>query len=284
MSKNNAECLARPPVQYSPKLRDNPAKATVPSEYVSAPPPPDHLALDRHAFFLDLDGTLLEYASRPDEVRADPQLLALLRSLRGRSDGALALVSGRSLTSLDAVIGAERFAAAGLHGFQRRNGGAIVEHATLPRASALDEIRRVMGSLVEEHPSLLLEDKGFALALHYRAAPQLGAQVQQALNALADLSAAGLRLQPGHLVAEVVPAGVNKGSALAEFMREAPFRGRRPVYVGDDLTDEPAFHFVNLTGGVSVVVNPGRPSVAATALGSVAAVRSWLAGLLREGR
>lgn len=282
MSKNNAECLARSSVQRSPEPRNSIAKATVKNEYSSVPPPPNRLALDRHAFFLDVDGTLLEYAARPEHVRADAELLALLRTVRSGSEGALALVSGRSIASLDAVTGPEGFAASGLHGFQRRNGGAIVEHDTRPCASTLAEIRRVLGSLVAEHPSLLLEDKGLALALHYRAAPQLGAKVRQALEAMTNLSAAGLRVQHGHLVAEVIPAQVNKGSALAEFMREAPFRDRRPVYVGDDLTDEPAFHFVNLMGGVSVVVNPGRPSAAATSLGSVAAVRSWLAGLTEE--
>ena len=284
MSKNNAQYLAHSSLQRSPEPRKYTANVAVPSEYSKIPSPPVRLTLDQHAFFLDLDGTLLDYAARPENVRADADLLALLGRLRSACDGALALVSGRSIASLDAVTGPEHFAASGLHGFQRRNGGAIAEQATPPCAATLDEIRRVMRSLVDQHPLLLLEDKDSALALHYRAAPQLGTQVRQTLESMADLSAAGLRVQHGHLVAEVVPAAVNKGSALAEFMREAPFCNRRPVYVGDDLTDEPAFHFVNLTGGVSVVVHPGRPSAAATALGSVAAVRSWLAGLVREDR
>jgi trehalose 6-phosphate phosphatase len=170
--------------------------------------------------------------------------------------------------------------ASGLHGFERRDrSGASHRHQPPPPAS-LEAIRQLMRTWVAEHPALFLEDKAVALALHYRAAPQLRDFVEQSLGALPDLAPAGLRVQHGHMVVEVVPAAVNKGTALAEFMREPPFRDRLPLYVGDDLTDEPAFHWVNLAGGVSVVVNPQRPSAAAAALPGVAAVRAWLSGLL----
>jgi trehalose 6-phosphate phosphatase len=242
--------------------------------------PPRRLPLTRFALFLDLDGTLVDFAPRPEAVHADATLLALLHTLSERCGGALALVSGRSLASLDAVTAPARFCASGLHGFERRDRGGLSHRHSAPPQATLDALRQLMHAWVASHPTLFLEDKGVALALHYRAAPQLRDFVEESLGALPDLSAAGLRLQHGHLVAEVVPASVNKGTALAEFMREPPFRERLPLYVGDDLTDEPAFHWVNLAGGVSVVVNPHRPSAAVAALPSVAAVRHWLTGLL----
>jgi trehalose 6-phosphate phosphatase len=242
--------------------------------------PPARLPLGRYALFLDLDGTLVDFAPRPEAVRAEATLLALLHALGNRSGGALALVSGRSIASLDAVTAPERFCASGLHGFERRDGSGLVQQHRAPPAASLEAIRERMQSWVSEHPSLFLEDKGVALALHYRGAPELGDFVEGALGALPDLAAQGLRIQHGHMVAEVVPASVNKGSALAEFMREPPFRDRLPLYLGDDLTDEPAFHWVNLAGGTSVVVNPRRPSAASAALPGVTAVHAWLGGLL----
>lgn len=257
-----------------PQLMPDPAGTQPP------PAPPPHLMLARHALFLDLDGTLVDFAPRPQAVRADPALLALLHALGERTAGALALVSGRSIASLDAVTAPVRLPASGLHGFERRDGSGAVQRHGAPPASGLDTIRELMRAWVGTHPQLLLEDKGVALALHYRGAPELGGLVERAVASLPGLGAAGLRIQHGHMVAEVVPASVNKGSALAEFMREPPFQGRLPLYVGDDLTDEPAFRWVNLAGGLSVVVNPRRPSAATAALPGVAAVRSWLSGLL----
>lgn len=245
-----------------------------------APAPPPRLPLSRYALFLDLDGTLLEFAPRPQAVRADAALLALLRSLAARSEGALALVSGRSIPSLDAVTAPERFCASGLHGFERRDASGASHQHSAPPAASLDSLRELMRGWVGKHPTLFLEDKGVGLALHYRGAPELREFVEYSFGTVPDLGAQGLRIQHGHMVAEVVPASVNKGSALAEFMREPPFRDRLPLYLGDDLTDEPAFHWVNLAGGTSVVVNPRRPSAASAALPGVTAVHAWLSGLL----
>jgi trehalose 6-phosphate phosphatase len=262
-------------------LNSPPLLAPTPAEVCSAAPP-SRMPLSRYALFLDLDGTLVDFAPRPEAVCADPALLALLQSLAERCGGALALVSGRSIASLDAVIEPARFCASGLHGFERRDASGISHQHRAPPAASLAAIRRLIRAWVEAHPTLFLEDKGVALALHYRGAPQLRGFVEESLGALPDLDPAGLRIQHGHMVAEVVPASVNKGTALAEFMREPPFHGRLPLYIGDDLTDEPAFHWVNLAGGVSVVVNPRRPSAAAAELPDVAAVRLWLSGLLES--
>ncbi|HUA90330.1 MAG TPA: trehalose-phosphatase [Steroidobacteraceae bacterium] len=245
-------------------------------------PPPAPLRPEEHAFFFDVDGTLVDYAARPCEVRADEALLSLLRTLKERTGGAVALVSGRSIASVDAVMHPEALPASGLHGFEQRDAAGSLHRHRAPVPEALARVRAAMQQLARRYAGLEVEDKDFALALHFRGAPQLGERVHAAVQGIPELEAGGLRIQRGHLVVEVAPAGVNKGSALAHFMECAPFKGRRPVYAGDDLTDEPAFHWVNLAGGVSIAVRPRRQTAALTALPSVAGVRAWLQLLLEE--
>ena len=238
---------------------------------------PDSLAATRYALFLDLDGTLVEIAARPEEVVADAALLDLLRLLRRTSGGAVALISGRTLEDLDRITAPERFAAAGLHGFERRGAHGNTTRAPRPSLGKLAEVRAALQRLVQQHPQLLLEEKGDALALHYRQAPHLQAEVERAIEALRDLPAGGLRIQHGRRVVEVTPAGVSKATAVAEFMSEEPFQGRVPIYVGDDLTDECAFEWVNARDGLSVSVNAPRPgSMTGLQMDSVAAARGWL--------
>jgi trehalose 6-phosphate phosphatase len=235
------------------------------------------LELTRYALFLDLDGTLVEIAPRPQDVVADTDLLALLRTLRGCCTGALALISGRTLLDLDRITAPERFAAAGLHGFERRTAHGNMVRAPRPKTEKLEEVRTILRRLVQAHPQLLLEDKGDALALHYRQAPQLQPVVEGVFVTLRDLPAYGLRIQHGRRVVEITPAGVSKATAVAEFMSEEPFQGRVPVFVGDDLTDECAFEWVNARDGISVSVNASsRRSMAQLQVGSVSAARGWL--------
>lgn len=236
------------------------------------------------AFFLDLDGTLLKFAPRPDAVSVDAGLRELLEKLQLRSRGALALVSGRSIATLDSLLAPLRLPAAGLHGFERRDAtGTLTSHQP-PDRRLLDDARRQMDQWVRTHPRLMLEDKGCALALHYRRVPKLGPAVVNAVIAMAARArASGLAVQRGHMVVELVPTGVNKGSAVAAFMSEAPFAGRQPLYAGDDLTDESAFEWVNAAGGVSVAVNCPRPTAARTRLDSVDEVRAWLRALIERG-
>ncbi len=132
-----------------------------------------------------------------------------------------------------------------------------------------------MRALVQAHPELLLEDKGSGLALHFRAAPQLAAHVIARTIALVRPHPS-LKVQQGHMVVEVLPCSAGKQHALAAFMQQHPFRGRTPLFVGDDLTDEPAFEWVNAVGGLSVAVAATRPTAASTQLPSVAAVLAWL--------
>jgi trehalose 6-phosphate phosphatase len=245
--------------------------------------PPYALPVGKCAFFLDLDGTLLEFATRPDAVSVDAGLRALLEELRSRSGGALALVSGRSIATLDALLAPLRLPAAGLHGFERRDAAGVVRTHPPPDRRRLEEARRQMEQWVRTHPRLVLEDKGFALALHYRRVPKLESAVVEAVIAIAArVRGSGLAVQRGHMVVELAPAGVNKGSAVAAFMAEPPFAGRRPLCAGDDLTDEPAFEWVNAAGGVSVAVSAARPTAARTHLNSVDEVRAWLRALLES--
>lgn len=235
------------------------------------PPRPD---TGRHAFFLDVDGTLVDFASHPESVSAGPVVLSLLRRLERAAGGALALVSGRTIDSLDRVTAPHRFTAAGIHGLEWRS--ARGQHAAASHMQSLERARAALRGLALEHPRLLVEDKGSSIALHFRAAPEL-AVLASARAEAAVLAAPQLRVQHGHMVVEVLPRIASKHHALAAFMNEAPFRGRIPLFVGDDLTDEPAFEWVNAAGGLSIAVAASRrPTAAQVTLPSVAAVRTWL--------
>ena len=242
--------------------------------------PPQALRPDACAFFLDLDGTLLELAPHPDAVRVEPQLLDLLRALAQRSGGALALVSGRSIATLDRLLQPLKLPASGLHGFERRNAAGAPVQRELPNPRALEDARRFLQALIAKEPRLLLEDKGAALALHYRQAPQLESEIVDAVTAMAAGLSGSLRVQRGRMVIELAPAAVSKATAIEEFMREEPFNGRLVVYAGDDLTDEPAFEWVNAAGGISVAVDVTHPTSARTRLARVADVHAWLRALV----
>ncbi|GIX22070.1 MAG: trehalose 6-phosphate phosphatase [Gammaproteobacteria bacterium] len=235
------------------------------------------------ALFLDVDGTLLEFAPRPEAVVVPPGLRRLLLDLAAALDGALALVSGRSLDSIDALFDLPQLAAAGLHGLQRRLPGRAVEVAVEPTvSSALERLRAALRTLTDAHPGVRIEDKHHALAVHYRAAPTAGAAVEARLREwLAALDRSGeLGLLHGNHVVEIKPAAVNKGTAVEHFMRAPPFAGRRPVFVGDDVTDEDGIRAAQALGGVGVKVGDA-PSAARCRLPDPAAVRAWL-GAYRE--
>lgn len=242
------------------------------------PPPP--LSLD-WALFLDVDGCLLDFADTPDGVFVPPELPARLAVLSHALDGALALVSGRSLACLDRLFAPLHTAAAGLHGIERRSADGWLR-TTSRRDPALATLREEAGALLAAHPDTWLEDKGATLALHWRRAPQAA----PALQAFADAALArlpGYRLQPGDHVLELRPDGDDKGSAIAAFLEEPPFLGRLPVFAGDDRTDEHGFAAVNARNGISVLVGAREDSVARYRLPDPAAVRAWLgSGASRE--
>jgi trehalose 6-phosphate phosphatase len=247
---------------------------------VTVPPPLDRAS----ALLIDVDGTLLEIAPHPDRVEVPPGLPRLLERLSGERDGALALISGRPIADLDRLFRPWHGAAAGLHGIERRRlDGSHVESEAAPAdaaaAAALDRLRPELQALERQQPGVWIEDKGRTLALHYRAVPEAGAEIRDRAERLLREQGDGLRLIPGKMVVEFQPRHYGKDSAIAAFMAEPPFRGRVPVFLGDDTTDEEGFAEVNRRGGLSIRVGaPLATSAAAYSLPSVAAALDWLAG------
>lgn len=230
------------------------------------------------AFFLDVDGTLLEIAETPNAIQVDQALLRLLERLYKASGGAVALVSGRAISDLDRRLGNLRLPRAGQHGLERRDAaGRLWLHSA--STAEKDRIRDALQPLLETHPGLLLEDKGVTLALHYRLAPELETLVNETMAKLVADSGGQLILQLGKCVAEAKPGGFDKGTAIEEYLAEAPFKGRRPVFIGDDLNDEHGFAALNRVDGVSIKVGEGD-SCARFRLADVTAVRDWLAQAL----
>jgi trehalose 6-phosphate phosphatase len=232
--------------------------------------PADHWAL-----FLDVDGCLLDLAAAPDAVVMPGPLPGVLTALSQRLDGALALISGRSLDDVERLFVPLQLPIAGLHGLERRN--AAGDPPALPTPPTWDVVRQAASDVIAGHPGTLLEDKGAALALHWRNAPQAASE----LLAFAEATLPrlpGYRLQHGNHVVELRPAAGDKGTAIVAMLDEPPFRGRTPVFVGDDVTDEAGFAVVNARDGLSVAVGDREPTCAHYALPDPAAVRAWLAG------
>jgi trehalose 6-phosphate phosphatase len=230
---------------------------------------------ERWALFLDVDGTLLELAETPDSVYVPAHLKSLLTELSSRLDGALALVSGRTIANLDELFFPLRFCASGVHGAERREANGITMRAQLD-TSKLIPVREELAVFVRSHEGLLLEDKSFALAVHCRLAPHLDEAVRDKVQSVVTRLGNDYMLQPGKRVYEVRPRAWSKGSSVDAFLTKPPFLDRTPVYVGDDLTDEDAFETVNRLGGISVRVGEMTNTRAAFRLPSVADVHAWL--------
>ncbi|WHZ19157.1 MAG: Trehalose-6-phosphate phosphatase [Rhodanobacteraceae bacterium] len=246
------------------------------------PAPPGTGADAGWALFLDVDGTLLDIARHPDDVHVDPRLHADLGRLRASLDGAVALLSGRTLSQLDALFDWNHHAAAGLHGAELRTPDG--RERITGDGRLFSQVRARAHELVGATQDVMLEDKRLALALHYRHAPHAREAAERIAQTLLREAGDRYALQRGDHVFELKPAGVDKGRALAELMRVTPFRGRTPWMLGDDLTDEDAFRRVNAHGGVSVIVGSRRPTLARHALADPAAVRAWLHALAEAQR
>ncbi|CAN5270538.1 trehalose-phosphatase [soil metagenome] len=235
----------------------------------------------RWAFFLDMDGTLVEIAARPELAEVNPRLKRLLKRLAGRVEHALALVSGRSIASLDEMLAPLELPLAGLHGLERRDARGCAHHATADE-DRLHDAKNALWTFAEAHPGLLVEDKGPAVAVHYRGAPALEGDVHAELQKIVDRLGDAWTLQRGKKVLELKPSGRNKGTAIEEFMREPPFARRIPVFIGDDITDEAGFAAVNRLGGHSIGVAVGDESQASWHISRVEEVLDWLDSLLDE--
>lgn len=219
------------------------------------PTPPPPLPADA-ALFLDFDGTLVALAPRPQDVAVPPRLPSVLQALHGALDGALALVSGRPVAQLDALLAPLALPAAGVHGVEcRGSDGVLRRHAAEPPAEAVAAAQ----ALTLLHEGLLFEPKPGGFALHYRARPALGPACHEALlDALAAApDGTDWQVMAGHCVFEVKLQRVSKGVAVAALMGDPRFAGRRPVYIGDDVTDEDGIRAVQQAGGIGVRVGGG---------------------------
>lgn len=238
---------------------------------------PPRLSVRSHALFLDLDGTLVDFAAHPEQVVASQDLRTLLNDLARKMQGAVALVTGRSIASADAVLDGALVHIAGIHGFERRKAGAIqrLSENLSPVTAAVTEARALIanGALDAD-----VEDKGGALAIHYRRAPAFADATRRAVAALAQRH--GLNIVEGKMVVELKLGDRTKADAVADFMSAPPFQGRTPIAVGDDITDEDAFRAVTSLGGRAILVGEERATAAQFRLRDTRAVFDWLkAGL-----
>lgn len=232
------------------------------------------------ALFLDIDGTLLDIRDRPDEVAASDDLVGLLDALSRQLGGALSLISGRSIGDIDRVFAPAKFPAAGSHGAEiRLHPQDEVETA---RAKLPDDVMTELVDFAASHDGLLLERKLAGASLHYRMAPHLEQRCRRLMDDLMARAGQDFRLIPGKMVFEIAPQSHHKGQAIAAMMEREPFAGRRPVFVGDDVTDEDGFRIVNEMQGVSVRVGDDPGSAAECTLESVAAVRRWLETIVNQ--
>lgn len=240
---------------------------------IASPSPPP--ALDPAcALFLDVDGTLVGFAAQPEDVRLSPQVRDWIARIGQRLDGALALVSGRPLAQLDQLFAPLRLPAAGLHGTQLRRSADETPQAA-ETARWLHELHLQAMRFAHAHPGVRVEAKGQALALHWRNAPAAAQAVIAFAHAQLPLLP-GVRLQPGNHVVELVSASHDKGTAVTALMGTAPFAGRVPVFVGDDLTDEDGFAAAARLGGYGILVGARAGSQARHALPDIAAMHDWL--------
>lgn len=235
------------------------------------------LDLSSHALFLDVDGTLIDIAPHPDAVVVPEGLVGLLGDLSGHLDGALALVSGRTLARLDELFAPLRLPAAGIHGGELRlaaEGPVEAQGAPMPAP-----LRQGLAALGAGFPGVFAEDKGAAIAVHYRAVPEAGPELGRAITALVDEAGDGYSVLPGHMVFEVKPEGHDKGTAVETLLAQPGFKGRTPVFVGDDVTDEAGFRAARAHGGSAISVGRRLDGVDAV-MADAQAVRAWLASLL----
>ena len=241
------------------------------NDTLSIPPPPADL-LRGGALFLDFDGTLVDLAPTPDGVAVDDQLRALLAKLAGRLEGRIAIVSGRSIDDIQRMFGVTDFAISGSHGAEVRWPDGRGSAPQPPEWLA--EARERMEALARGREGVIVETKPFGAALHYRLSPDAEEACRTLCLALA--AKPDVQLQRGKMMFEVRVAGCDKGSAVRGMMNDPALAGARPVFIGDDVTDEDAFEAVAALGGAGILVGPERPTAAHYRLDSVAATRAWL--------
>jgi trehalose 6-phosphate phosphatase len=234
------------------------------------------------AVFLDIDGTLVDIADTPDEIVVPPELPKHLHQLSRLLGGALALVTGRALPYADKLFFPHQFPIAGLHGAERRSAAGIVDR--VEPSSAFEELKTTIAGQARQWPGILIEDKGLAIAAHYRQAPEYQQEVEAMMTHCLDLAGPDFTLQRGKMVLEIRPARASKGEALKAFLSEPPFAGRMPIAIGDDVTDEAMFRVANELGGHSIrIAETTAETLATSVLASAAELRAILATLGAAG-
>jgi len=269
--------LAEMPREDDIAGNDDAAPETVPVPRALVP------HLNECAVLLDIDGTLLDLAPTPREVWVPPGLAKTLGRLLVRTSGALALVSGRSLDDIDLIFAPDLFPAVGGHGAEMRidtDSEAVAAHAP-----PMDkELKRRLAAIARLSPGILLEDKGYSLALHYRLAPHAEKAIYEAVSLIrADLPSAPIEVLPGKCVCEIKHSGFTKASGVRELMTHAPFKGRRPFFIGDDVTDESVFAIMPDMDGLAFSVGRRAKGVAGH-FDAPGDVREFLAHLLDDER
>jgi len=230
----------------------------------------------RWAMFLDIDGTLVDIAITPNAVTVPPMLPTILDGWQFRLRGALALISGRTLSQIDGLFHPQHYDAAGSHGQEWRQGGLSLL-AVSDRSAEIAAVTGFARQLVEECPGLALERKTYSLVVHYRAAPDKRPDAERIAERIAARLGTGFRCINGKAVVEILPDGTDKAAAVSRFMNCAAYRGRQPVFAGDDISDEVCFELVNQMGGVSIHVGNNPSTKAMARLPSPTSLREWLA-------
>src|SRR4051795_9983853 len=271
-------------------MNENVSEVTLPQELSSRGQKPERIAssevagrLEEFAVLLDIDGTLLDLAPTPREVWVPPDLAKTLNRLLVRTNGALALVSGRSLNDIDLIFAPDQFPAVGGHGAEMRITGDSEAVAT--HAPPMDkELKRRLAAIARLSPGILLEDKGYSLALHYRLAPHAEKAIYAAVSLIrADLPNAPIEVLPGKQVCEIKHSGFTKATGVQELMKHEPFRDRRPFFIGDDVTDESVFAIMPDLDGLAFSVGRRAKGVAGH-FDAPSDVREFLAHLLDDER
>jgi trehalose 6-phosphate phosphatase len=205
------------------------------------------------ALFLDFDGTMVDLAPQPNAVHVPQPLIDVLHELHDYLQGAVAVISGRPIDQIDGFLRPLRLPVAGVHGAERRDGEGTLH---LLNTHPLDQIEESACTLAAQNPGLLVENKRGSIALHYRQRPELEDLCLRTMQEAVDASP-GLTLLRGKMVVEAKPGGASKGHAIEAFLKEPPFAGRKPVFVGDDITDEVGFSTVQRLGGLGIKVGEG---------------------------
>ena len=228
------------------------------------------------ALFLDIDGTMVEFAATPDEVIVPPTLPSTLVRLNAEAKGALAIVTGRPIPSADRLFAPTQFTMAGLHGGEFRFDGM---HEVLAGTAAPDCWKNEAKALAAANPGVNYEEKRFGFSVHYREAPDMGPMLTEAIGQMMMRDNPGFHMMQASMAIEVRPDGIDKGSAILRLMQLPEFAGRHPVFFGDDTTDEDGFRVLQQIGGTPVVVGKRRPPEVRYTVSDPAAMRALLEGL-----